>query len=99
VLYKTIVSDRDNRFMSTFWKELFRLVCTTLTLNTSYHPQTDGHTEIVNKWVEGDLRNYVPGQQKAWVKWMHLGEYCYNTTYHMSIVDILVAAGGINLHV
>jgi hypothetical protein len=22
---------------------------------------------------------------KAWVKWLHLGEYCYNTTYHMSI--------------
>jgi hypothetical protein len=24
-------------------------------------------------------------QQKAWVRWLHLGEYCYNTTYHMSI--------------
>jgi hypothetical protein len=41
---KTIVSDTDNRFMSTFWKELFRLI------GTSYHPQTDGQTEIVNKW-------------------------------------------------
>jgi hypothetical protein len=79
------VSDRDNRFMSTFWQELFRLVGTTLTPNTSYHPQTDGQTEIVNKWVEGYLQNYVSGQHKAWVKWLHLGEYCYNTTYHMSI--------------
>jgi hypothetical protein len=53
--------------------------------STSYHPQTDGKTEIVNKWLEGYLRNYVSGQQKAWIKWLHLGEHCYNTTYHMSI--------------
>ena len=41
-LPKTIVSDRDSRFMSTFWQELFRLLGTTLTPITSYHPQTDG---------------------------------------------------------
>jgi hypothetical protein len=60
-------------------------VGTTLNPSTSYHPQTDGQTEIINKWVEGYLRNYVAGQQKAWVRWLHLGEYCYNTTQHMSI--------------
>jgi hypothetical protein len=84
-LPKTIVSDRDSRFMSTFWQELFRLVGTALTPSTSYHPQMDGQTEIVNKWVEGYLRNYVAGQQKAWARWLHLGEYCYNTTQHTSI--------------
>ena len=31
------------------------------------------------------MRNYVTGQQKAWLRWLHLGEYCYNTTFHMSI--------------
>jgi hypothetical protein len=31
------------------------------------------------------LRNYISRQQRAWVKWLHLGEYCYNTTHHMSI--------------
>jgi hypothetical protein len=61
-LPKTIISDRDIRFMSTFWQELFRLVGMALTPSTSYHPQTDGQTEIVNKWVEGYLRNYVVGQ-------------------------------------
>ena len=53
-----------------------------MTPSTSYHPQTDGQTEIVNKWLEGYLRNYVTGQ---WLRWLHLGKYCYNTTYHMSI--------------
>ena len=71
--------------MGGFWQELFRLVGTELTLSTSYHPQTDGQTEIVNKWLEGYLRNYVSGQQRAWLKWLHLGEYCYNNTHHMSI--------------
>jgi hypothetical protein len=52
-LPKNIVSDRDIRFMSIFSKDLFQLVGTTLNPNTSYHPQTDGQTEIVNKWVEG----------------------------------------------
>jgi hypothetical protein len=27
----------------------------------------------------------VGGQQRTWVRWLHMGEYCYNTTYHMSI--------------
>ena len=84
-LPKIIVSDRDSRFMGGFWQEIFRLVGTELTPSTSYHPQTDGRTEIVNKWLEGYLRNYVSGQQRAWLKWLHLGEYCYNTTHHMSI--------------
>jgi hypothetical protein len=84
-LPQSIVSDRDSRFINTFWQEVFRLVGTELTPNTSYHPQTDGKTKIVNKWVEGYLRNYVSGQQRAWVRWLHLGEHCYNTTFHMSI--------------
>lgn len=82
---KMIVNDRDAKFLGRFWKELFLLVGMELTPNTSYHPQTDGQTEIVNKWLEGYLLNYVTGQQRVWVKWLHLGEYCYNTTYHMSI--------------
>eukprot|EP00253_Pinus_taeda_P001507 PITA_01507 len=60
-LPKTIVSDRDNHFMGGFWQELFWLVGMELTPRTSYHPQTDGQTEIVNKWLEGYLRNYVSG--------------------------------------
>jgi hypothetical protein len=26
----------------------------------------------------------VGGQQRTWVRWLHMGEYCYNTTHHMS---------------
>ena len=61
-LPKTIVSDRDSRFLSTFWQEIFGLTGTELTPSTSYHPQTNGQTKIVNKWVEGYLRNYITAQ-------------------------------------
>jgi hypothetical protein len=84
-LLRNIISDGDSQFIGTFWRELFRLVRTKLTRNTRYHPRTDGHTEIVNKWVERYLRNYVGGQQRTWVRWLHLGEHCYKTTFHMSI--------------
>ena len=80
-----MVSNRDNKFIGAFWQELFRLVGTELAMSTSYHLQSDGKTEIVNKWIEGYLRNYVAGQQRTWIKWIHLGEHCYNTTHHMTI--------------
>lgn len=32
---------------------------TELTLSTSYQPQTNAQIEIVKKWIEGYLRNYV----------------------------------------
>ena len=71
--------------MGGFWQEVFCLVGTKLTRSTSYNPQTDVKTEIVTKWLEGYLRNYVTRQQKAWLHWLHLGEYCYNITFHMFI--------------
>ena len=58
---------------------------TKLTPNTSYHPQTNRKIEIVNKWIEGYLRNYVSGKQQAWIKCLYLGEHSYITTHHMSI--------------
>ena len=82
-LPKSIVSDRDGRFVSAFWQEIFRLVGNQLTPSTSYHPQTDGQTERVKKWLEWYLQNYVGEQQKAWTKWLHLCEFCYNATFHM----------------
>ena len=31
------------------------------------------------------MMNYVSGQKKTWIKWLHLGGLCYNTTFHISI--------------
>lgn len=84
-LPRSIVSDKDSRFLSKFWQELFRLFGTQLTPTTNYHPQTDQQKEIVNKWVEGYLMNYIVGQKRGWVKWIHPCEYSYNSTFHLTI--------------
>ena len=46
---------------------------------------SDWNISIVNKWIEGYLKNYVAWKHSTWITWPHLGEYCYNTTHNLSI--------------
>jgi hypothetical protein len=45
---REIVSDRDTKFTSRFWKSLMADFKTKLLFSTTYHPQTNGQTERVN---------------------------------------------------
>nr|GFC18106.1 retrotransposable element Tf2 [Tanacetum cinerariifolium] len=53
----TIVSDRDLRFASRFWKGLQKAWGTRLKFSTAFHPQTDGQTERTIQTLEDMLRS------------------------------------------
>ncbi|GJU00390.1 putative mitochondrial protein [Tanacetum coccineum] len=79
---KVIVSDRDKVFISHFWKSLFKVLKVQLYLSTSYHPQTDGRTEVVNRSLGCYLRCMTEERPKELVDWLALVEFWYNTNSH-----------------
>ena len=58
-LSKVIISDRDVKFTSTFWRTLFAELGTQLNFSTTYHPQKNGKIERVNRVLDDMLRMYV----------------------------------------
>lgn len=80
----TVVSDRDKFFISSFWHSLFKLQGTVLCMSSSYHPQTDGQTEVVNRTLEQYLRCFTCDKPKKWNEWLSWAEYSYNTSVHSS---------------
>jgi len=75
---KSIVSDRDSKFLSHFWRSLWRLLGTKLLFSTAYHPQPDGQTEVTNRTLTTLLRGLVSKSLKDWdLKLPHV-EFAYN---------------------
>jgi hypothetical protein len=78
----TIVSDRDTKFLSYFWKTLWRKLGTRLLFSTTCHPQTDGQTEVVNCTLSTLLRAVLKKNLKLWEKSLPHVEFAYNRTVH-----------------
>jgi hypothetical protein len=78
---KMVISDRDVKFASAFWKELFVGLNTNLNFSTSYHPKMDGQTKRTNQIIEDMLRMYVRTKANKWEDYLHLVEFAYNNGY------------------
>jgi len=81
----TITNDKDPIFVSHFWKEFMSLQGIQVQLSIAYHPQTDGKSEVVNRFLETYLRCMSSDSLAQWSKWLPLAEWWYNSTYHSTI--------------
>ncbi|KAJ6816818.1 uncharacterized protein M6B38_415950 [Iris pallida] len=81
----SIVSDRDTRFTSHFWRSLQENLGTQLKYSSAYHPQTDGQSERTIQTLEDILRACILDFEGSWDDHLHLVEILYNNSYHDSI--------------
>ena len=79
---KSIVSDRDPRFTSGFWRHVFELLGSKLHTSTADHFQTDGQTERANRVVADVFRTVAT--PKEWGKQLPFVEFAHKNSAHAS---------------
>ena len=81
---KMVISSREVKLTSIFWKSLSAGLETKINSSTSYHPETDGQREWTNQVNEDMIRMYVMERPTKWEFYSHLSEFAYNNGYHVS---------------
>jgi hypothetical protein len=81
---RKIISDRDPRFASAFWKEVHRLIGGKIAMTTAFNPQSDGQSENTNRTMEQILRAYVDPRQQDWDLHLAAAEFAINDSKHKS---------------
>ncbi|GJR45394.1 putative reverse transcriptase domain-containing protein [Tanacetum coccineum] len=85
----SIISDRDPRFASRFWRSIQKSLGTNLDMSIAYHPETDGQSERQYRlWKTGSCLRIDFGSGGGWGSsvstylWLNSS---YNNSYHASI--------------
>nr|GFB73562.1 putative reverse transcriptase domain-containing protein [Tanacetum cinerariifolium] len=81
----SIISDRDPRFASNFWRSFQNALGIRLDMSTAYHPETNGQSERTIQTLEDMLRACAIDFGKGWVNHFPLVEFSYNNSYHATI--------------
>ena len=81
---RSLVSDRDSKWTSGLWEHICNKMGIKRLLTTSYHPQADGQTEILNQTLETALRCFVNPERNDWDEYLSAFALSYNTTPHLS---------------
>jgi hypothetical protein len=96
-LPKIIISDRDPKFTSEFWRNLHDMLGTKLAFSTAYHPQTDGLAERMIQTLEDMLRRFcafgldhknTDGYTNDWFSLLPALEIAYNSSKHSSAKEV-----------
>jgi len=83
-LSKSIVLDRDTKFIGHFWRTLWKKLGTNLAFSSAYHPQTDGKTKVVNRSLGDLLRSLVTENHSSWDSILAQAEFTYNDSVNRS---------------
>jgi hypothetical protein len=83
-LPRSIVSDRDTKFIGHFWRTLWKKMGTNLMFSSAYHPHTDGKTEVVNRSLGDLLRSLVTEHHNSWDNVLPQAEFAYNDSVNKS---------------
>ncbi|MBW0467476.1 hypothetical protein O181_007191, partial [Austropuccinia psidii MF-1] len=88
---KFIISDRDQKFKSEFWTNLYDMLGTKIEFFTAYHPQTDGLAERMIQTMQDIIRRFCAygmeykdheGYTNDWVTLLPEVQLAYNTSQH-----------------
>ena len=79
---RTIVSDRDVKFLSYFWKTLWSKLDTKLLFSSISHSQTDGQIEVINRIVSMLLRVLIKKNIRTWEECLSHVEFAYYHSVH-----------------
>jgi hypothetical protein len=83
-LPRSIISNRDTKFMGHFWRTLWKKIGTNLSFSSSYHPHMDGKTKVLNKSFGDLLRSLVIEHHSKWDNILPQVEFSYNDSINRS---------------
>ncbi|KAA3483883.1 DNA/RNA polymerases superfamily protein [Gossypium australe] len=88
-----IISDRDPRFTSRFWRQLHESLGTKLNFNTAFHLQADEQLRRVIQILEDMLRAYIIYFEVGLERYSQLVKFLYNNSFqssiHMTLYEVL----------
>jgi hypothetical protein len=81
----SIIFDRDVKFVSYFWKNLWAKLGTRLLFYSAFYPQTDGQTKVTNRSLGNLLRCLINEHDASWDLILPQTEFAYNNSANQTI--------------
>ena len=84
MVYLTLLFQKGTHVLGHFWRTLWKKVGTSEDYSTTFHPQTDWQTEVVNKSLSNILRCLVGDHPKEWEGILPVAEFAFNISINRS---------------